>query len=284
MDELILGRDLMICGLCKEEKGKLIDSHFMPAAAYPHVRGTEETGNGPPVLINLRKRSAIQTDRQVRRPLLCASCEDLFSKNGERIIGQLWATASGFPLLDLLNSEAAISKGERFDMYDSRLLDADVVGSIFYFAVSIFWRAQVWDWGYEGDAYKRALGSHYESQFRNFLLGKGALDNVLLFVNVNSDVDTSAVMTFPISGRIGADRLHTFSLLGLKFTMYVGRSISAVTRKPFEFHNTQIMFVSSDLKKSAAFQKLAGRVQSEVEAKGKLKASPANKFNHSRRP
>ncbi|WP_144419438.1 hypothetical protein V3H56_12670 [Pseudomonas sp. MS646] len=274
----------MICGLCKKEKGKLIDSHFMPAAAYPHVRGTGETGNGPPVLINLRRKSAIQTDRQVKRPLLCTSCEDLFSKSGERIMGRLWATASGFPLLDLLNSEASISKGERFDMYDGRLLDAAVVSSIFYFAVSIFWRAQVWDWGYECDAYKRALGPHYELEFRRFLLGEGTLDNVLLLVDVNSDADTSAVMTFPTSGRIGADRLHTFSLLGLKFSMYVGRSISAVTRKPFEFHSAQIMFVASDHRKSAAFQKLAGRVQSEIEAKGKLKTSPANKFNHSQRP
>jgi hypothetical protein len=274
----------MICALCREEKGKLIDSHFMPAAAYPHVRGTEETGSGPPVLINLRRKSAIQTDRQIKRPLLCFECEDRFSKNGERRMGQLWATASGFPLLDLLNSEATISRGERFDMYDSRLLDVGVVDSIFYFAVSIFWRAQVWDWGYEGDAYKRALGKHYESEFRSFLLGKKALDNVLLFVDVNSDSDTSAVMSFPISGRIGSDRLHTFSLLGMKFTMYVGRSISSVIRAPFEIHKAQIMFVSSDLKKSAAFQKLADRVQSEVEAKGKLKISPANKFNHSQRP
>lgn len=274
----------MICGLCKEEKGKLIDSHFMPAAAYPHVRGTAETGNGPPVLINLRRKTAIQTDKQVKRPLLCSACEDLFSKNGEKRMGQLWATTSGFPLLVLLNSEAAISKGERFDMYDSRLLDAGVVNSIFYFAVSIFWRAQVWDWGYEEDAYKRALGAHHESEFRSFLLGKQSLDDVLLFVNVNSDPDTSAVMSFPISGWSGADQLHTFSLLGMKFTMYVGRSISSVTRAPFDTHQTQIMFVSADLKKSAAFQTLAGRVQSEVEARGKLKTSPANKFNHSQRP
>lgn len=274
----------MICVLCKQEKGKLIDSHFMPAAAYPHVRGTEETGSGPPVLINLRRKSAIQTDRQIKRPLLCFECEDRFSKNGERIMGQLWATASGFPLLDLLNSEAAISKGERFDMFDSRLLDASIVDSVFYFAVSIFWRAQVWDWGYEGDAYKRALGNHYESEFRGFLLGQTALDEVLLFVDVNSDLETSAVMSFPISGRSGPDRLHSFSLLGMKFTMYVGKSISSVTRSVFDFHKTQIMFISSDLKKSPAFQKFAGKVQSEVEAKGKLKASHANKFSHSQRP
>lgn len=274
----------MICALCKEEKGKLIDSHFMPAAAYPHVRGTEETGNGPPVLINLRRKSAIQTDKQVKRPLLCVECEDLFSKNGERRMGQLWATDSGFPLLDLLNSVAKHSKGERFDVYDSRLLDADIVESILYFAASIFWRAQVWDWGYEEDAYKRALGEHYESKFRGFLLGKEPLDNVLLLVDVNSDLDTSAVMSFPVSGRSGPDRRHSFSLLGLRFDMYVGRSISSVTRIPFEFHNTKVMFISSDLKKSAAFQKLAGRVQTEVEAKGKLKTSPANKFTQQKRP
>lgn len=272
--ELIWGRGVMICALCKEEKGKLIDSHFMPAAAYQHVRGAEETRNGSPVLINIGRKSAFQTDKQIKQPLLCGGCEDLFSRNGEKKMGQLWATKAEFPLLDLLNSKALVSKGIRFDTYDSRLLDQCVVDAVFYFAVSIFWRAQVWDWGRNGDAYRRALGDIYESQFRLFLLGHEKLEDVLLLVDVNSNLDTLSVMSFPTCVRMGADRLHSFSLLGLKFTMYVGRSISSMVRAPFKLYDSQTMFISSDLTKSPAFWKLAERVQTKVVAKGKLARSP----------
>lgn len=260
----------MICALCKEEKEALIDSHFMPAAAYPHVRGLKGEGNSSPVLINIGKRSAFQTDKQVRQHLLCEVCEDLFSKNGEKKIGQLWATSSGFPLLDALNDKALVSRGDKFDTYDSRLLDQEIVKAVFYFAISIFWRAHVWKWGREGDAYRKALGDTYEARLRSFLLNGCELENVLLLVDVNSNRDTFSVMSFPTCRRIDTDRLHSFSLLGMKFSMYVGRAISEVVKAPFALHGTQVMFISSDLTKSPAFWKLAEKIQEKVVARGKL--------------
>ncbi|MCD5970722.1 hypothetical protein [Pseudomonas quasicaspiana] len=260
----------MICALCGEEKGTLIVSHFMPAAAYQHIRGVEGSGNKSPVLINIQRGSAFQTDKQIKRPLLCNDCEVLFSTHGERLMGRLWATKSEFPLLEILNRDALLSLGERFTTYDSRLLDTTIVNAIFYFAVSIFWRAQVWDWGRDGDAYKRALGDIYEAKFREFLRFGGKLENVLVLVDVNSDADTASIMSFPTCGRIGGDKLHSFSLLGMRFTMYVGGSINAVTKAPFSFHGVQIMFLASNHRHSPAFHKLAEKVQRGVVAKGNL--------------
>lgn len=185
-------------------------------------------------------------------------------------MGELWATKSGFPLLDALNSKALVSHGEQFSTYDSRLLDERLVAAVFYFAISIFWRAQVWDWGWERDGYARALGNVYEQEFRGFLLGLRDLQNVLLLVEVNTDLNTSSVVTFPTSGRSGKDRHHDFILLGMKFTMYVGKSISGLVRAPFEMHESQTMFISADLTKSPAFWSLAKTVQSQVVPKGKL--------------
>jgi hypothetical protein len=260
----------MICALCKEEKGKLIDSHFIPAAAYLHVRGGDEVANNSPVLINMSQGSAFQTDRQIKRPLLCGACEDLFSKCGERKMGELWATKSKFPLLDILDSDALISKGELFTTYDGRILDKDIVSAVFYFAISIFWRAHVWDWGRERDAYGKALGDFYEQKFRRFLFKGEKLENVLLLIDVCVNPSRSSMISFPASGRIGSDRVHSFSLLGIKFSMYVGQNISQTARAPFEMHNVQTMFISSDHANHPSFGKLAKKVQSRVVARGKL--------------
>ncbi|MFN1266407.1 hypothetical protein [Pseudomonas lundensis] len=270
-DRIYFGRVGMICALCEEEKGKLIDSHFMPAAAYPHIRGSSELGNKSPVRINFWQRSAFQTDGQVKRELLCKDCEDLFSKNGERKLGELWANKSGFPLLTALESHILESGANDFTLYDSNKIDKSIIQSVFYFAISIIWRAQVWDWGWETDGYKKALGSKYERQFRDFLLGHIAvLDEVLLLVEINTDLKTSAVMSFPTCRRVSSDRLHTFDLLGMKFCLCVGQRLSATTREPFETLSTNTIFISSNFRESIEFAKLAKHVQSTITPRGHL--------------
>ena len=260
----------MICALCLKEKESLINSHFIPAAAYAHVRGGRESKNRSPVRINFNEKSAFHTDKQIQQPLLCSSCEDIFSRNGERQAGKLWATRRGFPLLELLESKAVVTRGERFTTYDTRLLDPAVVHAVFYFAVSVFWRASVWKWDGNGDGYSRALDG-YESEFRSFLLEGKELQNVLLFVNLNSNLHTTGMVSFPSSGFNGGERYHVFNLLGMRFNMYVGDSISAVTRAPFDLFGVNTIFVSSDALRSPAFEKLARRIQSTVVERGSLK-------------
>ncbi|ALD99820.1 hypothetical protein [Pseudomonas syringae] len=181
-------------------------------------------------------------------------------------MGRLWATAKGFPLLELLDTDALMSSGEYFNTYDARKLDSAIVESLFYFAVSIFWRANVWDWGWEQDGYRRALGP-YEKDFRDFLLTGKKLESALLVLSVNSDKETAAVMSFPTCSRSGEDKLHTFVLLGIRFMMYVGGKISSETRLPFELMETQIIIVSSDFSKSPAFGEFAKVIQSQTLSK-----------------
>ncbi|MNJ30759.1 hypothetical protein D3C77_253680 [compost metagenome] len=260
----------MICALCKKEKEKLIESHLVPAAAYQHVRGMGELDNDSPIRINLGKRSAFQTDKQIKQPLLCGDCEDLFSKNGEKKMGGLWATKAGFPLLDLL-APAVLPSGEYgFKVYDSRLLDKRVVDAVFYFVVSIFWRAQVWDWGRDADAYRRALGETYEKKSRRFLLGECELENVLLWVDVNSSERVSSVIYFPYTKKFKGGLVHCFVLLGIKFSMFVGRSVARNISSIFDFHHVQVLFISSDHHRHPSFLRLGEAIRSKVVAKGKL--------------
>lgn len=261
----------MICALCREEKGKLIDSHFMPAAAYPHIRGRDEPGNKSPVRINFWQKSAFHTDQQVKNELLCGDCEDLFSKKGERKLGALWATKSGFPLLSILQSEGLPTEGEGFCTYDSKLIDKGISESVFYFVISIIWRAHVWDWGWDRGGYNKALGEKYELLFRNFLLGRSpVLEEALLLVELNTDSKTSAVMRFPTAGRFENDRYHSFELLGMKFILYVGQKLSPNTKEPFVTLNTNTIFISADFRESDEFRRLARHVQSKITPRGNL--------------
>lgn len=261
----------MICALCKKDVDELINSHLLPAAAYAHVRGIKGAGNESPVKINLGVKKAGPTDKQVRQYLLCADCEDLFSRNGEKHLGRLWATRDSFPLLDILNKSAKYSDGKRFVSYDGSKIDCRIVSSIFYFAVSVFWRAHVWEWGRDGDGYKRALGDHYSEAFRKFLLTGEALEDVYVLLELNTDGKTRGMLGFPSCCKIDGEWIHTFIMLGLRFSMYVGKSVSATTRAPFIHLNTKLIFISSDLSVGSYFHKLAARVQADENFRQKIR-------------
>jgi hypothetical protein len=265
----------MICALCKVEKGKLINSHLLPAAAYVHVRGNGAIGNSSPVQIQFDEKSAFSTDKQIKQPLLCSECENLFSKNGERRMGSLWATKNSFPLLDILIARAFLGRGEKFAMYDSRALPTEVVSSVFYFVVSVFWRAQVWDWGSK-TTHKASVDADLLERFRLFLLGMCDLDDVFILVNLNEHSDTRAMMSLPTCSVVEGDTVYSFSLLGLKISMYAGDKVSNTAKAPFQAHGVRLMFISSDISKTPYFQRLAERVQMGVKSRGSL-AKSSNK-------
>jgi hypothetical protein len=71
-----------ICALCKKS-AKLKDSHFMPKAVYRAIsKGFPEHGQDI-ILITGSDKTAVYTDKQAKKHLLCEGCELKFSKNGE---------------------------------------------------------------------------------------------------------------------------------------------------------------------------------------------------------
>lgn len=257
------------CALCKKES-VLIKSHLIPKSAYKHVRGPSKSGASDVVRVSTAEGVAHYSDGQVTMPLLCNLCEDLFSKNGERVVGTLWATDHGFPLRDILMRNGPLAEGERFSVFDCDSIDLGIKSALFYFAISIFWRANVWDWQRKKDAYVGALGARYEEAFRLFLLGQKELGDAWLLVTVNSSDLMNGLISFPVSSRNGMGRVHLFDVLGLKFMLTVGRHISPEIKKPFALANSNILLLSAPLEESPDFIQLAKVAQAKVEARGRL--------------
>ena len=55
-------------------------------------------GNNSPVLMS--RKITIQSDYQMKQPLLCSACERRFSENGENYVMPLLKKGNRFPLLD----------------------------------------------------------------------------------------------------------------------------------------------------------------------------------------
>ncbi|WP_024695372.1 hypothetical protein [Pseudomonas syringae] len=246
------------------------DSHYIPKAAYKHVRGTKAEGSTSPVKIDFRTMSASQTDAQFRREMLCIDCEDLFSKNGERRMGMLWATEQSFPLLEMLKKMKPSHVGQGFEVYQTNDFAPADIDSAFYFAVSIIWRAQVWDWGRDIDPYRRALGEVWESKFKNFLLYRQPLENVYLSINVNSNPGPGLAIVLPICKRAAGGWLHSFTILGIKFDMYIGDQLNTDITHVFTYHDSTVVVVLTDHFKSQSFNDMSAWVNKNVVIKGKV--------------
>lgn len=256
------------CALCKLESD-LIDSHLIPKSAYKHLRGLPENGGGSPIRIDGGQSSAYQSDSQITQYLLCKLCEDLFSKNGERIVGQLWGTRSGFPLLQLVLSQEVRGSDQGFSLHDHSGIDQKHIDGLMYFALSIFWRAHVWDWSGKTNPYKKALGETYERKIRGFLLGREPLGDVLLMANVNTNSELNSFARLPQAYRRDGTTHHCFSLLGIEFSLFLGGSISREQRALAG--DGKILFATSDLAKTNTFNNLSSFVQTKVDVRGKLK-------------
>lgn len=265
-----------ICALCRND-ARLIRSHLMPRSAYKAARGRGADVPQGLVRIDTAGKSAFFSDGQVVMDLLCAKCEDLFSKNGEKIIGKYWSTEFGFRLRDLLEEQGALAIGPRFSVYDIFSLDSTLRNAIFYFAVSIFWRASVWDWGRAGDRYAGALGPKYEEMFREFLLGNAELQNVYLLVTVNATDYLSGLIAFPSFGKIKTARLHKFEVLGLRFALVVGGCVPDDLKRPFVGQCSNMLLISSPLEQAPDFIDLSKFISSKVIPRGRL-SKQANPF------
>jgi hypothetical protein len=132
------------CALCKEKKD-LRDSHYFPKAAYREV-GRSKTNKEPPVTVEMQKSYSHSSDRQYKKYLLCGDCEQLFATR-EKIMAKSWRKRSGFLLKNQLRNMKIYEEyeGQRvFPVYPPVSIKQD---DLFYFILSIVWRASQGDWG-----------------------------------------------------------------------------------------------------------------------------------------
>lgn len=254
-----------ICALCRE-RHDLIDSHLMPKSAYKSLKG-RDAGRGSPVILNQSSGTAISSDVQIKQYLLCKSCEDLFSKNGERKLGMLWSTRTGFAMRENLSKLNPVTSKGHYAAYDSRHIDH--LNDLLYFAVSIFWRAHMWDWGNKKNTYGKALGSKYSEMFRLFLHGEADISDAYLIISVNSNPRFDFLMTLPFSRKDYGGVIHVFYVPGLRFELLVGKTIDNALMELFRLQG-RVLVNMYRFEETPMFAQLSIFANYGAEIKGKL--------------
>jgi hypothetical protein len=212
------------CRLCKNIT-QLQNSHFLPAAMYKHMQCPGDTSH----IILDRQNLAVKnprTSKQVKDHLLCVECEDRFSKGGERWVMTNGFHSSGrFPLQAALMNATPAHQATDFSAYPGTTIPGVELESLVYFATSVFWRAAVHDWG---DAeYRLQLGSHYQEEFRQYLMGVASFPNhVALLIEVSDASTLLEIPAFPFGGKTdGTYFSYRFHIPGVGFTLFLGKRI-----------------------------------------------------------
>jgi hypothetical protein len=201
----------------------------MPAAMYRYILDPTVRNDNP---VAVERRFARTTSKQVADYLLCASCEDLFNKNGEHwILRQVW-NGRRFPLLDRLS--VAVPHYSFPDVLafsgTSVGVDTDKLG---YFALSVLWRAAVhiWKTPFGGKTTQLDLGPS-EEPIRRYLLGQLQLPNdIVVMVHVCTDRESRGSFYLPC--RVVGSSIPSFGFmaLGLFVRIYIGPTIPPTIRE-----------------------------------------------------
>lgn len=256
------------CALCEQEVDALIESHLLPNAAY---KAMKKLDSGDKLLqLNFRDNTVYYHENQIKAPLLCRPCEDLFSKRGEQPAGMLWASSKGFGLLEILNSTANFqSLNNGMNLYDGNSLPDKVVDSIKYLFFSIFWRASVWPdrlhTGYNG-----ALGP-YAQKVREFLLGGEPEINFKLIVQVNTNPSFHSLMRIPTLVSSMNVKTHYTSMQGLNVMLYLGQSAKSPDNLCiFSGMQSSVAFVTLDISSTPIITNMVEQLPS-IRTAGKLR-------------
>jgi len=195
----------------------------MPAALYPK--------NAKELLFTTQV--ATHTERfEVKQYLLCSSCEQRFSNNGESEVLRLVAPKlvprkpHEFPLLDRLTTKTRFHDADGLRAYEAK--DVDVDDEKFaYFALSLAWRASVASWELPGGQWTTMidLGAHQEV-LRRFLLGETLFpQDIAIIMTVCTDEETRRNWIVPTRSPQEGCETIVFSSCGFLLRVWFGPGI-----------------------------------------------------------
>jgi hypothetical protein len=224
-----------VCKLCLQTKD-LQDSHLIPAAAYKKTRGTGKGSRHP---YTLTAKASYQNSRQISDYVLCWDCEQRINEGGESYVMRLVTSKQRFPLLETLRGAKPTYHGELLETDGYAAPDSADVNRvrIAYFAASVFWRASAHTWKTEdGGPLRIRLGSIYQEEFRQFLLGNAPFPRrAALAVFVCTDRLSQETFFMPSTRRTSDLLVHGFVCRGILFSLVVGKSI------PVQFRNLSMV-------------------------------------------
>ncbi|WP_161870884.1 hypothetical protein [Pseudomonas sp. SG-MS2] len=254
------------CALCLRIE-VLMESHFFPKSAYKHVRTKGETEDSP-IHVSAGDGDAFYSDNQVTMKLLCSSCEQLFSKHGESVVARLWSTRKGFPFLELIKEAKLESTDRSAELFHSASFPDGVLRGLYYFAVSMIWRAHVWSRS-NAKLTKVDLGP-YEKIFRDLLLSHGEMRRVKLIVTINVHRSINGVMTTPVSRKMFGRHAYMFEILGIKFHLYVGGDDKGDFSETFNYMGSNVLVMTSREAEAASHNAMKSLVLGGITPRGRL--------------
>jgi hypothetical protein len=257
-----------VCELCREY-GELQDSHLLPKSAYKYAASQDPQYGRSPVKIDVGDGSAGFGDKQIKIHLLCVACEQRLSRLGETPVSRLWNKHGVFPLRDQLLASKPVANDERISIFNPGSLAPSDLYALEFTAFSIFWRAHVWRWARGGDPYRKALGAEYSEKIRSYLLGGDRPVGAFFFIEVDSG-HLGGMFSLPVSKKVRGGRAHIFDLLGIRFTLLLGRHIGENLVAAHTLMGASTVLTLEDFSKGQYFLELAKAVQTKVTARGRL--------------
>ncbi len=217
------------CRLCRGVD-YLCSSHLMPAALFRLLRSRTVTPRDPLVI---SARSTFQTSRQVSEHLLCVDCEDRLRRGGENwVLRHCYRGGGRFLLREQVVRSRLLDDGPVGRIYSSKSNPNIDSGALTFFAASIFWRAAAHAWQIPG----RMRGSlidlgPYQESLGKYLLGQEPFPgSAAMWVWISLYDKPSRAVTTPDSSRICNCHAHTFDIPGIRFSLFVGRTLPQFVR------------------------------------------------------
>lgn len=200
------------CALCQSANVELIDSHVLPRWVYRRLHNLGPVGQ----LIATGNGKVGYSSKQDSRHLLCRPCEDRFG-DPEQYVSSLVVQPDGtFPGLTRVTSEKQAAPGVEL----ARPTGLDVE-KLTYFAVSVFWRADV-----AQSEPVVALGASAEPT-RLYLLGGQLPPNLFLVVKLlAADEGSFATRIASAPETHNEGQYHDLLVLGMRFRLITSADVS----------------------------------------------------------
>lgn len=243
----------------------------MPRSLYKAISQGFTPYDSAPVFARRSSGAIVQDNRQIKKHYLCKQCEDLFNKNGERLVtSECRRSRISFRLRDKLRNSRPTGASDGQDYY----IPKDVAKSIDckaykYFAYSILWRLVSTRWSdVDMDQFYGKLLAPQEEGLRMYLLGGKEPEDAYLTVIVDSDVNELPILSFP-TGDLLEDGACSFYIPGVKFCLNIGVKVDPNVASGFSSMETNHVFCFRSFRQSPDFQQAVCMV-TELEPKGRL--------------
>lgn len=215
------------CKLCTAENVPLHKSHLMPAALY---RG----GKKGRMLEVTTYSGTLETDVEIKQPLLCHDCEQRLDRGGETHVLSMISPKAGkaFRLNDLMRvgyarySDPSISRfyGPDFN------LDMDKFA---YFAISVIWRVTAGQWEMQdGNLTQEVNLGMFQENMRRYLMDEIPLPADMAVIVIVCSDEASRKSFFHPAGFIESGCINfRFLARGVLFRVMMGYQMSPYLRQ-----------------------------------------------------